>query len=367
MPTGWNFHELYLWHETGNAAQFFPPGLTIEPGEHAENAQTKRRFRNLLEVSGLLDKLTTIPSVPLNEDDLALLHDRSYIRRIKAQSDAGGGEASPLTPFGRGSYEIAVLAAGGTTAVMDSVLSGRVDNGYALVRPPGHHAEPAMGMGFCLFGNIPLAILKNRQAHQFDRVAVVDWDVHHGNGTQAAFYEDPSVLTVSVHQDRLYPPASGEWSERGKGRGEGFNLNIPLPAGCGHGAYMAVFERIVLPALARYRPDLIVVACGFDAAASDPLGRMMLHSETYRQMTRMLKQAAEVLCGGRLMMSHEGGYSASYVPYCGLAVLEELSGLRTAVDDPFLSLFAGYAGQTTEPHQTAFIDRAAEMLAAIPM
>lgn len=367
MPTGWNFHELYLWHETGNAAQFFPPGLMIEPGEHAENAQTKRRFRNLLEVSGLLDKLTTIPSVPLNEDDLALLHDWSYIRRIKAQSDAGGGEASPLTPFGKGSYEIAVLAAGGTTAIMNGVLSGRIENGYALVRPPGHHAEPAMGMGFCLFGNIPLAILKNRQAHQFDRVAVVDWDVHHGNGTQAAFYDDPSVLTISVHQDRLYPPTSGERSERGQGRGEGFNLNIPLPAGCGHGAYMAVFERIVLPALERYRPDLIVVACGFDAAASDPLGRMMLHSETYRQMTRMLKQAAEILCGGRLMMSHEGGYSASYVPYCGLAVLEELSGLRTGIDDPFLPLFEGYAGQATEPHQAVFIDWAADVLAAMPM
>ena len=132
MATGWNFHELYLWHDTGNAATLFPPGLTIEPGEHAENASTKRRFRNLLEVSGLLDRLTILPATPAGEDDLALFHTRDYIARIKALSADRGGDASHLTPFGPGSFDIAALAVGGTSAVVDAVLSGRVRNGYAL-------------------------------------------------------------------------------------------------------------------------------------------------------------------------------------------------------------------------------------------
>ena len=365
MATGWNFHELYLWHETGNAAMFFQPNLTIEPGEHAENASTKRRFKNLMEVSGLTDQLTAIKSTPLDEDDLALFHTRDYIAKIKALSDDRGGDASYLTPFGHGSYEIACLSAGGTFAVMDAVLSGTIANGYALVRPPGHHAEKDQGYGFCLFGNVPLAIMKNRKTHGFDRVATVDWDVHHGNGTQAAFYADPSVLTISLHQDGLFPPDSGHLQDRGIDAGEGFNLNIPLPAGCGHDAYLAAFERVVIPALYRYKPDLIVVPSGFDASAADPLGRMMLHSESYRIMTRMLMQAADDLCGGRLVMSHEGGYSAAYVPYCGLAVLEQMSGIKTTIDDPFLPVFQDYAGQTLQQHQEAAIDKATALLDGI--
>lgn len=362
MRTGWNFHELYLWHDTGAASQFFPAGLTVEPGEHAENAATKRRFRNLMEVSGLTDQLVKVNSVPVTEDDLALFHNRDYIRRIKRDSDNRGGDASELTPFGRGSYEIACLSAGGTFALMDAVLTGEVDNGYALVRPPGHHAESDKGMGFCLFGNIPVAILKNRQKHKFERVVTVDWDVHHGNGTQAAFWSDPGVLTISLHQERLYPLDSGDRSERGAGAGQGYNLNVPLPAGSGHGAYIAAFEQIVLPAIAAYKPDLIVVPSGFDGSAADPLGRMMLHSETYRQMTAMLMQAANVHCDGRLMMSHEGGYSASYVPYCGLAVMEQLSGIKTHIDDPFLPVFRDYHGQLIQPHQQQAIDAATELL-----
>lgn len=364
MATGWNFHELYLWHDNGNAALFYQPGLTVEPGDHAENAATKRRFRNLVEVSGLSEKLVPVRSEPIAEDDLALFHDRDYIRRIR-EGSAGFGDRGYSTPYGQGSYEIACLAAGGVSALMDAVLKGEVDNGYALVRPPGHHAERDKGRGFCLFGNVPVAILKNRNRHGFGRVASIDWDVHHGNGTQAAFYSDPSVLTVSIHQEGLYPTDSGWLDERGEGAGEGYNLNVPLPAGCGHAAYIAVFEQVVLPALRRYRPDLIVVPSGFDASAADPLGRMMLHSGTYREMTRMLKQAAAELCGGRLMMTHEGGYSAAYVPYCGLAVLEELSGVRTQIDDPFLATFAAYAGQELRPHQQQAIDKARELVGAI--
>lgn len=365
MATGFVFHELYLWHNTGNWAQVFPPGLTVQPGEHAENPDTKRRFRNLLEVSGLLDDLVPIKARAATEDEIARFHTRDYIARIKAMSDAGGGDTGALTPFGKGSYEIALLSAGGAMALLDAVVSRRVRNGYALVRPPGHHAEANQGMGFCLFGNVAVAIMHGRAAHGLGRVATVDWDVHHGNGTQSAFYADPQTLTISIHQDNLFPAASGGLAETGTGAGKGYNLNIPLPPGCGDGAYIAAFERVVIPALRRFRPEMIIVPSGFDGSGVDPLGRMMVTSEGYRAMTRMLMGAADELCGGRLMMSHEGGYSQMYVPYCGLAVMETLAGRRTHVEDPWAPLMAQWGQQDLQPHQDTLISKAEELLDAI--
>jgi acetoin utilization deacetylase AcuC-like enzyme len=236
-----------------------------------------------------------------------------------------------------------------------------VKNAYALIRPPGHHATATTGMGFCLFGNAVVAIHHARAVHGIRRVATVDWDVHHGNGTQAAFYADPSVLTISIHQDSLFPPASGGLAEIGEGAGEGYTINVPLPPGSGNGAYVATIERVVLPALERFKPELIVVPSGFDASGVDPLGRQMVSSDGYRTMTRLLMQAADTLCGGRLVMTHEGGYSAMYVPYCGLAVLEEMSGVRTHVEDPWAPLMAEWGQQALQPHQAALIDKAAEL------
>ncbi len=200
-------------------------------------------------------------------------------------------------------------------------------------------------MGFCLFSNAAIAIRHLQATGQVSRVAVVDWDVHHGNGTQAVFYDDPSVLTISLHQENLFPPSSGSLAENGVDAGEGYNVNVPLPPGSGIGAYRAAFERVVLPALDRFRPDMIVVASGFDASGVDPLGRMMLSSAAYREMTRMLLAAARSLCGGRILMTHEGGYSEMYAPYCGLAVLEELSGVKTDIADPWEPLMAAWGRQ----------------------
>lgn len=365
MPTGFVFHELYLWHNTWNWALVFPPGLTVQPGEHAENPETKRRFKNLLEVSGLMDHLTPIKPRPATEAEILRFHTPAHLEKIRRMSAAGGGDASELTPFGSGSYEIALLSAGGTIEAMDAVLSGRVSNAYALVRPPGHHATQDVGMGFCLFGNVAIAVMHAQAVRGVGRVATVDWDVHHGNGTQAAFYDSPDVLTISLHQDNLFPANSGGLQERGIGRGEGYNLNIPLPPGCGDGAYIEAMRRVVLPALERYRPDIIVVPSGFDASGVDPLGRMMVSAEGFRQMTNLLMEAADRLCGGRLLMSHEGGYSAMYVPYCGLAVLEEMSGHRTAVNDPWGPHIAAWGQQALQPHQTAAIDAAAVLLDGI--
>jgi acetoin utilization deacetylase AcuC-like enzyme len=365
MSTGFVFHELYLWHNTWNYSGIFAPSLTVQPGEHNENPETKRRMRNLIEVSGLIDQLVQLKPRYATEDEVARFHTRDHIAKIKALSEAGYGEASWLTPLGKGSFEVALLAAGGAIVAMDAVVQGKVRNAYALIRPPGHHAVADLGMGFCLFANAVIAIHHAKAAHGIGKVATVDWDVHHGNGTQAAFYADPSVLTISLHQDNLYPPASGGLEERGEGKGLGTNINIPLPPGSGNGAYVAAFERVVVPALKRFRPELIVVPSGFDGSGVDPLGRQMVSSEGYRAMTRMLLAAAEELCQGRLVMTHEGGYSAMYVPYCGLAVLEEMSGVKTPVEDPWAPLMAGWGGQNLQPHQAALIDQAARLVEGI--
>lgn len=346
---------MYAWHDTGHAVGDLPAGGAIQPAEHPESPESKRRFRNLVEVSGLLDHLVPVRPRRASIDQLLRFHTRDYVEKVKTLSDAAGGDAGDYTPFGPSSFEIALLAAGGCIAAVDAVLDSRVANAYALVRPPGHHAEPNRGRGFCLFANTALAAMHAREARRLSRVAIVDWDVHHGNGTQMAFYEDPTVLTVSLHQDGLYPTDSGAVTDLGAGEGEGFNLNVPLPPGSGEGAYLEAFERIVLPALRIHRPELILVASGLDGNAMDPLGRMMLHSEAYRRMTRMLMEVANEMCGGRMVMCHEGGYSPGYVPFCGLAVVEELSGVRSEVEDPFLADVRRWSYQDLWSHQETAI------------
>ncbi len=249
-------------------------------------------------------------------------------------SDAGGGELGLRTPFGRGGFEIAALSAGLAKAALLSVLDGRNRNAYALSRPPGHHCLPDFPNGFCLLANIAIAIEAALAEGRAGRVAVVDWDVHHGNGTEAIFLSRPEVLTISLHQERNYPMDTGGAEVRGEGAAFGTNLNIPLPPGTGHRGYLAAMERIVLPALHRFRPDAIIVACGYDAAAVDPLSRMMATAETFGAMTRQVMQAADDLCEGRLVLVHEGGYSEVYVPFCGHAVLEDLSGSAITAPDP---------------------------------
>ena len=359
MATGWVYHELYMWHDTGRATTVSAADRKwLQAWEHYENPETKRRFRNLVEVAGLFGDLVALKPRMATVDEILRFHTRTYVDAIRTMSAASGGNAGEGTPFSAGAFEIALLAAGGTITAVDAVLDGRVRNAYALVRPPGHHAESDVGRGFCIFGNVVIAVEHARASRGIGRVAVVDWDVHHGNGTQKAFYRDPGVLTISIHQDRWYPHDSGGMDERGEGSGFGFNINIPLPPGSGHGAYLATIERVVVPALHAFRPELIVVPSGFDGSMWDPLGRMMAYSETYRAMTRMLMAAADELCGGRLVLSHEGGYAPLYVPFCGLAVMEELSGVKTPVDDPMAARAGAVGGQDLQPHQDEVIRRA---------
>jgi acetoin utilization deacetylase AcuC-like enzyme len=354
-----------MWHDTGTSAWVTPASLTVEPLGHIENAEGKRRIHNLVEVSGLIDHLVQLRPRMATEDEVLRLHTSEYVDRIKKASGEMGGDAGDLTPFGPGSYDIALLAAGGCMTAVDAVLDGSVDNAYALVRPPGHHAERDTGRGFCIFANTALAAVHARQARGLSRVAIVDWDVHHGNGTEHAFYADPSVLTISIHQDNNYPPSSGAIGDTGSGPGVGYNINIPLPAGSGVGAYIATFERVVAPALRAFRPEMILIASGLDASAMDPLASMMMTSDGYRQLTHTMLDVAGDVCGGRLVACHEGGYSPAYVPYCGLAILEELAGVRSGLADPLLELLAGFGGQDLQPHQEAVILEASKLVGGI--
>ncbi len=340
MATAFYHDERCLWHSGGEQALFMPVGGYVQPPSatgFAENPETKRRFKNLLEVAGIWPKLELRTATPSSREDLLRVHTVGYLDQLKAMSDAGGGNIPPhFAPFGQGSYEIACLSSGLVKQVVEDVVTGAVARAYALSRPPGHHCLPDASMGFCLLANIPVALESVRAKHGPLRVAVVDWDVHHGNGTQAIFYDRADTLTISLHQENCFPPGYGGADDRGMGAGLGANLNIPLLAGCGHQAYLDAFELLVTPALRAFKPDLIVVASGYDASCVDPLARMQATSETFRAMARQVFALADEMCGGKVVVAHEGGYSDIYVPFCGLAVVEELLGSRSPVIDPLL-------------------------------
>lgn len=357
MTTGIVWDERFAWHDAGPASTH----PWAEPYPALDRPEAKRRLWSLLQASGFIERLVPIKARQASEEELRRFHTPDYVTRIRRLSETGGGEAGENARFGPNGFVVASLAAGACIEAADAVLTGRVDNAYALVRPCGHHAEADRGRGFCLFANIVLAIEHARAVHGVKRIAVIDWDVHHGNGTETAFYADPDVLTVSLHQDGYYPADTGGIDAIGTGAGRGFNINLPLPPGSGHGAYLAAFERVVMPAVNAFRPAFIVVAAGYDAAAGDPLGRMLCHSGTFRAMTRQVREAA-VRLGAPLLVCQEGGYSPTYLPFCGLAVIEELAGLRSGVEDPLAGWYAGLGGQTLQPHQEAVIELAAGRL-----
>ena len=351
MTTGFVWDERYAWHQQG----MMPLGPDTEPFPGPDTPETKRRIYSLVQTSGLAEHLTALTPRPASERELRRLHTSDHIERVKRISAAGGGSVGESVSIGEGGYEIAALAAGGCLTAVEAVLDGKVDNAYALVRPAGHHAEAGQGRGFCIFGNTALAALHARAGRNVARVAIIDWDVHHGNGTEDAFYTDPSVLTISIHQDRNYPTDRGQIEAIGAGPGRGANINIPLPPGSGHGAYVGAIEQVVVPALHAFQPALIMIASGVDAAARDPLGRMLCSGETFRRMTELLMTAAAELCAGRLVACHEGGYAPTHAPFCTLAILETLAGRRTGVVDPMAERLSSTPGHDLLQAQQAVI------------
>ncbi len=275
---------------------------------HPECPQRVRAIAERLEHDGLLARLVTIAGRPATDEELLRCHTPEYLRTAKANVAAGLSRlATGDTNVSPGSLDGALLAAGGLMAAVDAVMAGRVDNAFAAVRPPGHHATPDRGMGFCLFNNVALAARHAQARHGVRRVLVADWDVHHGNGTQDIFYEDGSVLFFDTHQSPLYP-GTGAAGERGRGPGAGRIFNNPFPAGAGRDEIVGAFRDRLQPAADAFRPELVLVSAGFDSRAGDPLGGFRLTDEDFAELTGIVKDIAARHCRGRLVSTLEGGY-----------------------------------------------------------
>ncbi len=349
MPTnrtGLVFEDRYLAHDTGMETTVVMRNRSFQlgPEPHPSSVHITQRIKQFLDGSGLTALMQPIPARVATEDELATYHTREYIAGVHTHVGGGPmkgdwGEIEIDTPLSRGSFDAALFAAGGAMNAVQAVMNGEVRNAYALLRPPGHHALNNRAMGFCIFNNAVIAAHYVRKVYGLERIMIVDWDVHHGNGTQDAFYADPGVLFVSLHQHNWYPKLSGELEQVGTGAGAGYTINIPLPAGTGDRGYRAAFEQMVVPIGLQYRPQLVIVSAGQDANWLDPLAQMMVTQAGFRQMSELLLGLADEICEGRLVMLQEGGYSAAYVPYCTAAAIEPLVGVDLGV----VNLYAGSA------------------------
>lgn len=344
--TGLVFDERYLAHDTGmqTTVVMRNGSFQLGPEPHPSSVYITQRIKQFLDGAGLTAQMQPIPSRAAAEDELAMYHAREYIAGVRTHVEGGPmkgdwGEIEIDTPLSRGSFDAAIFSAGGAMNAVQAVMNGEVRNAYALLRPPGHHALSNRAMGFCIFNNAVIAAHYARKVYGLERVMIVDWDVHHGNGTQDAFYADPGVLFVSLHQHDWYPKLSGELEQVGLGTGAGYTINIPLPAGTGDRGYRAAFEQLVVPIGIHYRPQLVIVSAGQDASWLDPLAQMMVTQAGFRSIAELMLGLAEDICEGRLVMLQEGGYSAAYAPYCTVAVVEPLLGVDLGIVD----LYAGSA------------------------
>jgi acetoin utilization deacetylase AcuC-like enzyme len=276
------------------------------PAGHPERPERLRAVAAALD--GFGSALVHRAPRPATPEELYAVHDRAYVELVRRAAAAGAGQLDPDTYVSRASFDVALLAAGACADLALRVARGNARAGFAAVRPPGHHAEGDRAMGFCLFNNAAIAARAVQREAGVERVLILDWDVHHGNGTQHTFETDPSVLYVSTHQYPLYP-GTGSAGEIGTGRGEGATLNVPMPAGCGDAEYVGVFQRIIAPAARAFRPDYWIVSCGFDAHEDDPLAAMRVTRSGYAAMTAIVRALAEDLSGGRMLFVLEGGYS----------------------------------------------------------
>jgi acetoin utilization deacetylase AcuC-like enzyme len=256
-----------------------------------------------------------------DESEILRVHAPAHLAHLRAASGRAPTRLDPDTYLGPRSVEVAELAAGGLVDLCRAVVRREVETGLAAVRPPGHHAEADRAMGFCLLNNVAIAARALQAEEGVERVLVLDWDVHHGNGTQHSFDADPSVLYFSTHQFPYYP-GTGDFGEAGSGKGLGTTVNVPMPAGCGDAEYVGAMQRVLAPVARWYRPDVLLVSCGFDAHRDDPLAAMEVSGTGYLAMAAIVRELAEELCGGRLVFALEGGYSPTGLAEGTAAVLE---------------------------------------------
>ena len=338
--TGLVYDEHFLTHDTGTETRVVTQNGTFElsPEPHPSSVTIIRRIKEFLDGSGLTKQMLPIPARLATEEELMVYHTKEYIDGIRAYA-SGGPAAGPWgdidveTVLSPGSFEAALYAAGGAMNAVDAVLDGEVRNVYALLRPPCHHAMSNHAMGFCIFNNTAIAAHHARNKYGLERIMIVDWDVHHGNGTQDAFYQDSGVLFVSLHQENWFPKLAGELEQVGTGSGAGYTVNIPLPPGTGDRGYRAAFEQLVVPIGLQFRPQLILITAGQDANWLDPLAHMMVTMNGFRQMSQLMVNLAEEVCDGRIALLQAGGYSTAYVPYCTIGAIEPLVGTDLGVVD----------------------------------
>jgi acetoin utilization deacetylase AcuC-like enzyme len=283
-----------------------------DPGRgHPEQPARYDAAVNAIEQAGLMPKLSRIPVRPAAMDEIALCHTRAYIQLVETDFAQGARELSTGdTNIGPKSLEIALGAAGGVLNAVDAVMTGKMRNAFCIVRPPGHHATPRRGMGFCIFNNIAIGARHAQRKHAAERVLIVDWDVHHGNGTQDIFYSDGSVLFFSTHQYPWYP-GTGATNEAGEGKGKGLIVNCPFAAGAGRKEILGAFRQKLMPAAEDFRPDVVMLSAGFDSREGDPLGRFTLNDQDFADLTTVLLEIAEKHARNRLVSVLEGGYSLS--------------------------------------------------------
>ena len=309
------------------------PDLHDMPG-HPEHAGRLKAVRRQLALDGLMGRVRVESLWPADTASLSAVHTAQYLAHLQATSRLPTARfLEPDTYVTPHSYEIACLAAGGAVSAVDAVLLGEAHNAAVLVRPPGHHATRSRAMGFCLINNVAVAARHAQRAHDVERVAIVDYDVHHGNGTQDIFYDDPTVLYVSTHQSPLYP-GTGSIAETGRGGGRGYTVNVPLPPGVGDDGFFAVFSEVVLPILDQFRPELVLVSVGFDAHWTDPLASMSLSLTGYDRLARRLIDGASAWCDGRIVFLMEGGYDLQVLGVGWANIVRALLGDEDA-DDPF--------------------------------
>lgn len=294
MATGIVLSPRYRDHLTGDG--------------HPERPERVAVIEERLAADGLLPRLVRLAPRPADDVALERVHPAAYLSTVREDVSARDTLSTGDTAVCPDSWTVARLAAGGLIGAVDAVCAGRVANAFAVVRPPGHHATPSRGMGFCLLSNVALAARHAQAAHGVRRVLIADWDVHHGNGTQDVFYEDGSVLFFDTHQHPLYP-GTGLAHERGRGAGEGLTINCPFPAGAGRDEVVAAFRERLVPAADAFRPELVLVSAGFDSRVGDPLGSFRLTDDDFAELTAIVRGIAAKHCAGRIVSSLEGGYA----------------------------------------------------------
>jgi acetoin utilization deacetylase AcuC-like enzyme len=301
---------------------------------HTERAERLIAIRRGLQQAGLFNETSVATAVEADDERLAAVHDRLLLDRIARLASFGGGQLDGDTYVTADSWLVAKLAAGAALQAVDAVLSGQFDNALSLMRPPGHHAGIRRAAGFCLINNAAVAARAALQRYGLERVAIIDYDVHHGDGTQQIFYQDPQVLFISTHASPFYP-GTGMVHETGDTRlAPGTTLNIPLPYGVGDRGYATVFRELIAPALRAYRPQLLLISAGFDAHWADPLGPMALSVSGYRDINQQLFDLAGELCGGRLVVVLEGGYNLAALRACTASTVRTLRELPQGGADP---------------------------------